>query len=82
MYVPSDRLLLAFEFENFRNMGLKIYELDPVKCLSAPGLAWQAVLKKYQSKLDIATDINMLLMIKKRYYRRNMPLCLLICKSW
>ena len=27
-------------------MFLKISELDPVKFLSAPGLAWQAALKK------------------------------------
>ena len=33
-YVPSDALLLADVFENFTNMCLKIFELDP-------GLAWQ-----------------------------------------
>ena len=27
-------------------MCLKIYQLDPAKFLSAPGLAWQAALKK------------------------------------
>ena len=32
-------------------MGLKIYEIDPVKHLSAPGLAWKAAFKKYQSKI-------------------------------
>ena len=33
-------------FENFRNMCLRIYELDPAKFLSAPGLSWQAAFKK------------------------------------
>ena len=37
LYVQSDILLLADVFENFRNMCLKIYELDPGKFLSAPG---------------------------------------------
>ena len=31
LYVQGDTLLLAYVFENFRNMCLKIYELDPVK---------------------------------------------------
>ena len=31
LYVQSDTLLLADVFENFRNMCLEIYELDPAK---------------------------------------------------
>ena len=50
-YVQSDPLLLADVFENFRNMCLKIYDLDPAKCLSSPGLVWQAALKKTKVKL-------------------------------
>ena len=50
---------------NFRNMCLKIYKLDPAKFLSAPGLAWQAALKKTKVKLDGLTDINMLIMVGK-----------------
>ena len=46
-------------------MCLKIYQLDPSKFLSAPGLAWQAVLKKAKLKLDLLTDINTLLMVEK-----------------
>ena len=44
-YVQSDTLSLADVFGNFINMCLKIYELEPAKFLSAPGLAWQTVLK-------------------------------------
>ena len=40
LYVPSDTLLPADIFENFRNMGLDIYELDPVSSVSAPELVW------------------------------------------
>ena len=46
-------------------MCLKTYELDPVKFLSAPGLAWQAALKKTEVKLELLTDTNMLLMVEK-----------------
>ena len=41
LYLKSDTLLLADVFENFRKMGLRIYQLDPAKFLSAPWLAWQ-----------------------------------------
>ena len=39
LYLKSYVLLLANVFENFREMCLKIYELDPAKFLSASGLA-------------------------------------------
>ena len=53
LYVQTDTLLLADIFENFRNMCLNIYELDPVYFVSAPGLAWQASLKKTGVKLEL-----------------------------
>ena len=40
LYAQSATLLLADVFENFRNMCLKIYDLNPSKFISAPGLAW------------------------------------------
>ena len=46
LYVKSDTLLLADVFENFRNMCLSIHELDPIYFVFAPGLVWQAFLKK------------------------------------
>ena len=39
LYVKSDALCLTDVFENFRKMFLKIYHLDPVKFVSAPGIA-------------------------------------------
>ena len=46
LYVQSGILLFADIFENFRNKYIEIYELDVSLFLSAPGLAWQACLKK------------------------------------
>ena len=46
-------------------MGLEIYELEPTHFLSAPGLVWQAALKKTKVKLDLLTDVDMLLMVVK-----------------
>ena len=44
---------------------LEIYELDPVYFVSAPGLAWQACLKKTKAILQLLTDYDMLLMVEK-----------------
>ena len=65
LYVQSDTLLLADVFENFRNTYIKVYELDPAHFLSLPGLAWQACLKKTKIKLELLTDVDMLLMVAK-----------------
>ena len=65
MYVQSDTLLLADVYENFRNMCLEKYQLDSAYFVSAPGLAWQACLKKTGVKLELLTDYDMILMIEK-----------------
>ena len=36
LHVQSNKLLFANVFERFRNICLKIYELDPAKVLLAP----------------------------------------------
>ena len=65
MYGQSDILLLADVFENLRNMCIKVYELDPAHFLSASGLTWQACLKKTEVKLELLTDVDILLMLEK-----------------
>ena len=57
--------MLANVFENFRNMCLKIYKLEPAKFLLAPELAWQAALRKTKAKLVLLTNIDILLMVEK-----------------
>ena len=63
MYVQSNTLLAA----DFRTLEicLEIYKLDLAKFLSAPGLVWQITLKKIKVKLDLLTDINILLTVEK-----------------
>ena len=63
LYVQTDTLLLADVFEKFRDKCIEIYGLDPSYFYSAPGLAWQACLKKTDVKLELLTDYQMLLMI-------------------
>ena len=65
LYVQSDTLLLADVFENFRDMCIKEYELDPAHFLSLPGLAWQACLKKTNIELELLTNYDMLLMVEE-----------------
>ena len=65
LYVQSDTLLIADVFENFRNMCIEIYELDPTHFLSALGLAWQACVKTSGVELELLTDVDMLLMVEK-----------------
>ena len=55
-------------FENFRDKCDEIYELDSVHFVSAPGLACQACLKKTKVNLELITDYNMQLMIKKEIW--------------
>ena len=52
--------------KHFRKMCLKIYHLDPPKFLSPQGLVWQPALKKDEVTLELLTDIDMLLMVRKR----------------
>ena len=82
-YLKIDVLLLADVFEAFRSKSLKNYKLDPAHFYTAPGLAWQALLKtaaEYcehekrckdcelcsdEFRLELLTDIDMLLMVEK-----------------
>ena len=66
-----DTVLLVDVFKNFRNICLKIYHLDPLRFLSAPGLAWQAALKENEVKLKLLADFTLLLMVEKGIRRRT-----------
>ena len=65
LYFQTDTFLLADVFQKFRDKCIEIYGLDPSYFYSAPGLAWQACLKKTDVKLELLTDYQMLLMIEE-----------------
>ena len=57
--------MLADLFEDFRNMCLEIYEIDPAHYLPAPGLSWQVSSRETKIKLDLLAYIDMLLIVEK-----------------
>ena len=65
LYVVTDTLLLADIFENFRNVCLDKYDLDPAHYYSSPGLSWDAVLKKTGAELELLTNQDMHLFIER-----------------
>ena len=65
LYLLSDVLLLADVMESFRKLCEKHYELDPAHFFTTPGLAWDAMLKMTDVKLELLGDVDQLLMIEK-----------------
>ena len=65
LYIQSDTTQLADIFEQFRTSCLKQYELNPAYFCTTLGLAMEASLKKTEVKLELLTDINMVLMFEK-----------------
>ena len=79
LYLRSNTLVFADVFENYRKMCLNMYHLDPIKFLSAPGLAWQATLEKTEVKLELLTNIDILLMVAKEI---SGGICHVISSIW
>ena len=84
LYLRSDVLLLAEVFENFRDICLNYYKLDPAHFYTSPGLSWQACLRMTKIELELLTDPDMYLfieeglmggisMISNRYSKANNP---------
>ena len=82
IYLYQDIFLLADIFEQFRQVCLQNYELDPAHYYTVPGLAWDAALKFTKVKLDTLHDIEMhqflekgmrggISMISHRYAKAN-----------
>ena len=65
LYLKTDVLLIADVFEKFLNACLDYYGLDPSHYFSSPGLRWDAMLKMTGVELELISDIDLHLFIKK-----------------
>ena len=65
-YLLSDVLLVANMFENFRDVCLQHYGLDPAHNYTSSDLSWQVALNMTDVELDLLTDIDQHLFIEER----------------
>ena len=71
-------LLLTKVFQNFRQTIYDEHRLDPLHFITLPSLAWASAMKYTNAKLDLITDPNMYLLVKKKAGRdcdHIAPLC-------
>ena len=65
LFVQSCTWLLVNMFENFQNVSLEMYELDPDHFISVPAFCMASSFEKIKVKLDLLIDTDMLLMVEK-----------------
>lgn len=66
LYLACDVFLLADCFEYFRELCLQHFQLDPAHYFTNPGMFWDAALMKSKVKLELLTEIDMVLMFEKQ----------------
>ncbi|XP_050439984.1 uncharacterized protein LOC126845367 [Adelges cooleyi] len=83
-YLLTDILILADVFESFRNLCMNTFHLDASHYFTAPGFAFQAMLKFTNVELERLKDYDMHLMLEagirggicnsvKRHVKANIP---------
>src|ERR1700759_2262724 len=65
LYLKTDTLLLADVFQNFRQVSIFNYDLDPCHYFTFPGLSLSACLKHTGVELELFTNIDQLLFIER-----------------
>ena len=65
LYLKADVLLLSDIWNNFKNVCLTNYKLDPTYYLTAPSLSWDAFLKVSKIELELISDYEMYLFIEQ-----------------
>ncbi|XP_022173276.1 uncharacterized protein LOC111035801 [Myzus persicae] len=68
LYLKIDVLLLTDVFENFRDLCLTTYQLDPAFYYTAPGFSFDCMLKYTSMKLELLSEYDMLLMFEEDKY--------------
>ncbi|KAE9536141.1 hypothetical protein AGLY_007364 [Aphis glycines] len=73
LYLKTDVAILTDVFENFRDLCLSTLSLDPAHYMTAPGFAFDCMLKYTKVKLEKLTDYNMLLYFESSIRGANIP---------
>ena len=64
LYLLNHICLLADVFQAFQNNSFDEYQLNPAYFVSAPQLAWNALLKHIDRPIPLITDLEMYRMIQ------------------
>ena len=65
LYLKCDVLLLADIFDNFRKTTREFYGLDPANYISAPALAWDAMMLQTKVELELISDATILEIVER-----------------
>ncbi|XP_025199346.1 uncharacterized protein LOC112597488 [Melanaphis sacchari] len=65
LYLKIDVLLLTDVFENFRDLCITTYHLDPSFYYTAPGFSFDCMLKYTGQQLELIHDYDILIMFEK-----------------
>ena len=64
MYCKSDVILLADVFEKFKKVSNEKYGINPIYCVSLPGITYQCALNYTDNKLQTLQDKDLILLIE------------------